>query len=142
MTAPSAKELIARLPRTFGPAINEKIQVSESAVSLLNSGSYGAVDLACQVPGPDFDRLFAPVNDIERPNGIAEVASGRRLAVHRRLGHHRRGPLLPAVAPEVEKASPESMKASKRHTPLPSYSRLLICLLPPGLANTSELGLH
>ena len=138
MTAPSAKDLITRLPRTFVPAINEKLEGWELLFPAEQRLLTAQLTWLAGLPKSDFDHLFAPVNQVESLMALPKWRHDAASLSIEDTAIIARSPYYPQWRSEVEKAFVRIDEGVEQAHTLPNYPRLLICMLPPGLPITGE----
>ena len=145
---PSVKELIARLPRTFVPAINEKLNGWQLLFPAEQRLLTAQLTWLAELKKAAFDQLFAPVNRIE---GQMELPKWRHDASSLSIEDTAiiaRSPYYPQWRTEVERVFEHLDDGVERAHALPEFHRLLICVFPrgfqshviPGLRSSNPVG--
>jgi len=138
MERPTDRELMARLPRTFRPALNDQLRNWELLFPAEQRRLEAQLHFLADLPAGEFHRMFAPIVEVESRMDLPHWDSGAvGMSVHD-TGLLARSPLYPAWRSEVEKVfariDEEVEKAGSRLR----VRRLVICVLPPGLPASDE----
>ena len=127
------RELLARLPRTFVPALNEQMRGWDLLFPAEQRSIRAQLDWLARLPGAEFDKLFAPVKQLEaRMDLPAWSLASERLSIDD-TSVLVRSPYYPQWRDAVQKVF-EQIDAgvlNGRAQALPN--RLLVCALPAGL---------
>lgn len=134
MTPPSVKELIPRLPRTFGPALNDQLQQWDMLFPAEQRLLTAQIDWIRKLPEPKLKSLFEPVFEIEQKMDLPRTAG---LTIEG-VGILARSPLYPQWRGAVEKVFAQIDDAVQASGVIPKYPRLLVCVLPSGLPLGSQ----
>jgi len=126
-------DLIQRLPATFGPALNEQLRQSELLFPAERRQLEAQLKWLSQLPRPEFDRLFAPLIEIESRMSLHWDSSATGMSV-RDVGILARSPLYPQWRGEVERVFARIDAAAEQPGEFQHLPRLLVCVLPPGLS--------
>lgn len=134
MPAPSvAKDLIARLPRTFGPSWNQQVKQWPLLFPAEQRQLSAQLDWLARLPAAGFQRLFAPIFELESRMELPRWEPGSvGLSVHD-VGVLARSPLYPQWRIEVEKVFARINDAVEESSTTPPLRRLVLCVLPAGL---------
>jgi len=127
------KELLARLPRTFVPALNEQMRGWDLLFPAEQRSIRAQLDWLARLPGAQFDDLFLPVKQLEAHMELpAWNLASERLSIDD-TSILVRSPYYPQWRAAVEKvfAQIDAGIASGRAQALPN--RLVVCTLPAGL---------
>lgn len=126
------KELLARLPRTFVPALNEKLRNWDLLFPAEQRLLAAHIDWLGKLPGEEFDKLFSPIKAIEAKMDLPKWSvdsSGMSIGETALLA---RSPHYPEWRAEVEKAFERIDSAVESR--LLQFPRLVVCLLPAGVS--------
>jgi hypothetical protein len=126
-------ELIQRLPATFGPALNDQVRQWNLLFPAEQRQLRAQLDWLSRLPRDQFDRLFAPLLDIERRMALPRRDSSTAGLSVRDAGILARSPLYPQWRAEVERVFGRIDEAAAPSAGLQSLPRLLVCMLPPGI---------
>ena len=138
MDRPSAQELIARLPRTFRPGLNDQLRNWELLFPAEQRRLQAQLDVLAGLSPGDFQRMFAPVVEVESRMNLPRWDAGAVGMSVQDTGLLARSPLYPAWRSEVEKVFARIDEEVERAGSLPSFQRLVLCVLPPGLPASAE----
>jgi hypothetical protein len=132
---PGVRELIPRLPRTFGPALNDQFRQWDLLFPAEQRGLEAQLDYLRRLPPEQFKRLFAPLVAIEGRMDLPHWdASSTGLSIND-TGILARSPLYPQWRSEVEKVFSQIDEGAGKRKQFP---RLLVCVLPAGLPVGSQ----
>ncbi|MGC4049086.1 MAG: hypothetical protein QM757_06175 [Paludibaculum sp.] len=138
MDAPDYKELISRLPRTFGPALNDQLHQWAMLFQAEQRQLKAQMDWLAKLPPAEFKSLFAPIVQLEDRMELPKWQPGSTgLSIHD-VGVMARSPLYPQWRQQVEKVFAhidDSIQAAGVVHPVP---RLVVCILPSGLPKPTE----
>jgi hypothetical protein len=127
------KELLARLPRTFVPALNEQMRGWDLLFPAEQRSIRAQLDWLARQPGAEFDKLFEPIKQLEARMELPRWdLNAQRLSIDD-TSILVRSPYYPQWRAAVEKVF-EQIDAgilNGRAQALPN--RLLVCTLPAGL---------
>lgn len=126
-------DLIRRLPATFGPALNDQLRQSELLFPAERRQLEAQLKWLSLLPRTEFDRLFAPLLEIESRMELHWDSRAARLSV-RDVGILARSPLYPQWRAEVERVFARIDAAAEQPGELQRLPRLLVCVLPPGVS--------
>ena len=132
----SAKELIPRLPRTFRPTLNEEIGRWDLLFPAERRRMRAQFDWLAQLPRPEFERLFAPIAELEKKMELPPWDSASAGLSIEDTGLLARSPLYPRWRSEVEKAFAQIDDAVQNSEQ--TANRLVVCALPAGLPLTDS----
>ncbi len=128
-----SKQLIARLPRTFAPAINEQLRNWDLLFAAERRSLMSQLAYLNGLPPPAFERLMQRVFEIERKMDLpAWNAESSGMSVHE-VGMLARSPHYPEWRTAVEQVFAEIDTAVQRQSAGTMARSLAICLLPAGL---------
>jgi hypothetical protein len=130
MAPPSHAGLISRLPRTFGPALNDQFQRWDLLFPAEQRRLRSQLDYLEGLSATELKDLFAPVARIESRMDLPDWRPGTAGMSIQETGLLARSPLYPQWRTEVEKVFAHIEEASARQEVVP---RLILCALPPGL---------
>ena len=133
----AAKELLARLPRTFRPALNDHLRQWDLLFPAERRVLEGQLGWLGALPGNELKRLFAPIVELEARMELPPWTSDAAGMTVRDVGILTRSPLYPRWRSEVEKvfAHIDSALSPSAAARVP---RLVLCVLPAGLPNASQ----
>jgi hypothetical protein len=133
MTAGSDKELIARLPRTFVPALNDQLRRWDLLFPAERRLIRAQLDWLSSLPRPEFKQLFDPIFDIEARMDLPKWRKEASTMTIEDTAIIARSPRYPEWRSRVEKAFERIDEAAESSGSLKRVPRLLICMLPSGL---------
>ena len=126
-------ELARRLPATFGAAVHDQVRQWDFLFLAEQRQLRAQLDWLSGLAPREFDRLFAPIEELE-----GRMALGRRDATAglgvRDVGILARAPLYPQWRSEVEKVFSRIDAAVAPSAALRDSPRLLLAILPPAAA--------
>jgi hypothetical protein len=128
------RELLAKLPRTFVPALNEQMRNLDSLFPAEQRAILTEVDWIGRLPDARFRALFEPLKQLEAKMELPNWdLNAERLSI-RDTGILVRSPYYPQWRSQVTQIFEQidAGIAAERKTPL--ANRLLVCVLPAGLA--------
>lgn len=132
---PGVRELIPRLPRTFGPALNDQFRQWDLLFPAEQRGLEAQLEYLRKLPPEQFKKLFAPLVAIESRMDLPHWdASSTGLSIND-TGILARSPLYPQWRSEVEKVFSQIDEGAGKPKQFP---RLLVCVLPAGLPLASQ----
>lgn len=138
MAAPDYKELISRLPRTFGPALNDQLHQWEMLFPAEQRQLKAQMDWLAALPSAEFKTLFAPIVQVEDRMDLPKWQPGSTgLSIHD-VGVMARSPLYPQWRQQVEKVFAhidDAIQASGVMKPVP---RMVVSILPSGLPKPTD----
>lgn len=138
MAPPSYKDLIARLPRTFGPSLNDQFRQWDLLFPAEQRALQAQLDWLSALPAEQFTQLFAPLLAVENRMDLPRWQPGAAgLSIHD-VGVLARSPLYPQWRSEVEKIFARIDDAVASANPLQHIPRLVLCILPAGLPLSSQ----
>lgn len=130
---PAARDLIARLPRTFGTALNGQLRNWELLFPAEQRRLRFQLDWLDQLPAAEFQRTFQPILDLESKMELPRwTASAAGFSVQD-VGLLARSPLYPQWRTEVEKVFAQIDDALKESGALKPVNRMIFCVLPSHL---------
>jgi hypothetical protein len=133
MTRPDARALIQRLPATFRPALNEQLSNWDVLFPAEQRTLAAQLDWLAGLPPDEFQRLFAPIVEIEAKMDLPHWSPGAAGLTVQDTGRLARSPLYPQWREAVEKVFSQVDEAIGKSGRLRRTRRLVICVLPPGL---------
>lgn len=128
-----AKDLIGRLPRTFGPALKDQFQQWDLLFPAEQRALKAQLKWLDELPRDEFQTLFAPIIAIESKMELPAWQPGTVGLSVRDAGLLARSPLYPKWRGEVEKVFTQVDDAVEKSGALPRPPRFLLCLLPAGV---------
>lgn len=138
MSSGSDNELIARLPRTFGPALNDQLRRWNFLFPAEQRLIRAQLEWLKRLSGPDFNRLFDPILEIEAQMDLPRSRHGVSTMTIEDSAIIARSPLYPEWRSRVEKAFESIDAGAEASGSLKRVRRLIICLLPAGLPTASQ----
>lgn len=133
MIPPSYKDLIARLPRTFGPSLNDQFRQWDFLFPAEQRQLQAQLDYLNGLPSGRLQQTFARIVELEgRMNLPRWQPDQPGLSIHD-VGVLARSPLYPQWRAEVEKVFAEIDDAVAAAGAIKPWPRLVICILPAGL---------
>lgn len=133
MAEPSHAGLISRLPRTFGPALNDQLQRWELLFPAEQRRLRAQLDYLEGLPQAELKELFAPMANVESRMDLPNWQPGAAGMSIQETGILARSPLYPQWRTEVEKVFAHIEEAILPVNRLRGLARLVLCTLPPGL---------
>jgi len=130
---PSARDLVAGLPRTFGPSFNDQLSQWDLLFPAEQRQLQAQMDWLARLPAGEFKRLFAPVVEIESRMDLPRWDPHTRGMSVTDTGILARSPYYAQWRSEVEEVFrqiDEGVGASGRLKPV---QRLVACILPSGV---------
>ena len=132
------KGLLAKLPRTFVPALNEQIHNLDSLFPAEQRSLSAQIDWLDRLPDASFRELFGPLKQLEaRMELPAWDVSTQHLTI-RDTGILVRSPYYPQWRSEVVEVFRKIEAGVSAKAKTPSANRLIVCVLPGGLPHRSE----
>jgi len=122
-------ELLRRLPATFGSAVHDQLRQWEVLFPAEQRQLRAQLDWLSGLALPEFEHLFAPLEELETRMALGRRDSAAGLGV-RDVGILARSPLYPQWRREVGKVF-NQIDASLSSIPLQAAPRLLLVVLPP-----------
>ncbi len=132
MATPVSSALLARLPRTFVPALNEQIHRWDLLFPAERRTISAQMDWLARLPQADFHALFQPILAVEERMALSSRLNADRLSIVD-TGILVRSPWYPQWRAETEKvfaAIDGSFRAEGRVT---RRNRLVVCVMPAGV---------
>jgi len=126
-------DLIRRLPATFGPALNDQLRQWELLFPAERRQLEAQLKWLAQLPHAEFDKLFAPLVDLESRMDLHWDSSAAGMSV-RDVGILARSPLYPQWRTEVERVFARIDAEAEQPGDVQNLPRLLLCVLPAGLS--------
>ncbi len=130
---PSAKETIGRLPRTFRPALNGKFQEWELLFPAERRSIEAQLDWLSRLPPDSFQRLFAPIVDVESRMELPGWDADAPGMSVRETGILARSPEYPRWRQEVQKVFARIDQGLEESGRIPHIPQAVLCVLPSGL---------
>ena len=122
-------DLIRRLPATFGPALNDQLRQSQLLFPAERRQLEAQLKWLAQLPHAEFDKLFAPLLEVESRMDLHWDSSAAGMSV-RDVGILARSPLYPQWRTEVERVFARIDAAAEQPGDFQNLPRLLVCVLP------------
>jgi len=138
MTPPD-KKLLARLPRTFVPALNDQIGRWELLFPCEQRVIRDQVEYLGRLPAREFDELFRSVKQLEARMDLPSWGPARSRITVSDTSLLVRSPYYPQWRVEVEKVFERINSGIEATQPQARLNRLLVCVLPAGLPVNGEL---
>jgi len=133
VAAPEIKELAARLPRTFAPALNDQLNQWTLLFPAEQRRLKAQLDWLSRLSPDECKRLFAPVVEIESRMELPRWTSSTAGLTVEDTGILARSPYYPQWRTEVEKVFSRIDDGVEGAEALPGPPRLLLCVLPSGV---------
>ena len=133
VAAPEIKELAARLPRTFAPALNDQLNQWTLLFPAEQRRLKAQLDWLSRLSPDECKRLFAPVVEIESRMELPRWTSSTAGLTVEDTGILARSPYSPQWRTEVEKVFSRIDDGVEGSGPLHGPPRLLLCVLPAGV---------
>ena len=133
MAPPSYKDLIARLPRTFGPSLNDQFRQWEFLFPAEQRLLKAQLDWLASLPPDDLKSLFSSIVEIEGRMDLPRWQPDKPSLTIQDVGILARSPLYPQWRREVEKVFSRIDDALSNSSLLRRWPRIIICTLPAGL---------
>lgn len=132
------KELLAKLPRTFVPALNEQMRNLDSLFPAEQRSIGEQVDWLARLPDARFRELFEPLKALEAKMDLpAWDVNTERLTI-RDTGILVRSPYYPQWRSDVADIFQKIEAGVNSERKTPPANRLVLCVLPGGLPLRSE----
>ena len=125
-------DLIRRLPATFGAALNDQCRQWPLLFPAEQRQLRAQVDWLSRLAPDQFDRLFAPLLNLEKRMALPPRDPGTAGLSVRDVGILARSPLYPQWRKEVEAVFGRIDEATAPAAGLHTLPRLVVCVLPPG----------
>jgi len=135
---PAAHDLIARLPRSFGPSLNDQLAQWDLLFPAEQRRLQAQLDWLVRLPAREFEQLFQPIVELEAKMDLPRWEPGTRGMSVTDTGILARSPYYSKWRTEVEKAFAKidvSMAPSGALQPVP---RLVASILPAGLPASKD----
>jgi hypothetical protein len=130
---PAARDLIARLPRTFGTALNGQLRNWDLLFPAEQRRLRFQLDWLDRLPGPEFQRIFIPILDLESKMDLPRWTANSAGFSVQDVGVLARSPLYPQWRAQVEKVFAQIDEALKESGALKPVNRMVFCILPSHL---------
>jgi hypothetical protein len=130
-------EVARRLPVTFGAAVHDQLRQWDVLFPAEQRQLRAQLDWLSGLPQPEFDRLFAPLHDLESHMALGLHDSSSGLGV-RDVGILARSPLYSQWRVEVERVFRRIDGGVASSLPLRDSPRLLLAVLPPAASLQEE----
>jgi hypothetical protein len=127
------RTLIAKLPRTFGPALNGQISQWDLLFPAEQRRLLAQAHWMLQAPKDHFEQLFKPIREIEAGMQLPKWDRGAAGISVQEAGLIARSPLYAQWRSAVEKAFAAMDELTAADNPLRSAARLVITMLPGGI---------
>ena len=129
---PVSPDLLARLPRTFVPALNEQIKNWDLLFPAERRTIGAQIDWLGRLPPREFQNLFEPINALEARMSLpAWNPATPRVSIDD-TGVLVRSPLYPQWRAAVGKVFETIDAGVKAGNALPARNRLIVCTMPAG----------
>ncbi len=133
MAPPIHARLISRLPRTFGPALNDQFQRWDLLFPAEQRRLTSQLDYLEGLSQIELKELFAPMADLESRMDLPNWQPGTAGMSIQETGLLARSPLYPQWRTEVERVFAHIEEVILPLNRLRGLPRLILCTLPPGL---------
>ncbi len=127
------KELLAKLPRTFLPMLNEQLQQWDLLFPAEQRSLGATLDYLNRLPASDFRLLFAALKDLESKMEVHRWKISTERPTISDISLLVRSPYYPQWRAEVERVF-EQINAAIQTAPGPApVHRMILCVLPAGV---------
>lgn len=134
----AARELLPRLPKTFAPAFNERINQWSLLFPPEQRQFAAQVRWLAKLPAAAFKELFAPVTALEKRMDLPSFSGAKEISVQQ-SGVLARSPLYPQWREEVASVFSRMDEGAATYSgALGRIRRLIIAALPPGLPEPKQ----
>ena len=133
MAPPSYAGLVTRLPRTFGPALNDQLRRWDLLFPAEQRQLRTQLDYLSGLSPAALKELFAPMASLESRMDLPTWRPGAAGMSIEATGVLARSPLYPQWRTEVEKIFAQIEQAIEPSNRLGRVPRLILCVLPAGL---------
>ena len=133
-----ANELVARLPRTFGPALNDQLKQWALLFPAEQRRLKAQLDWLSRLPPAEFEQLFASLVEIESKMDLPRWTSNSAGLTVEETGILARSPYYPQWRTAAEKVFSRIDDGVEEPGGLPSPPRLLLCILPAGVPLSAQ----
>jgi hypothetical protein len=135
---PISKDLIARLPKTFGPALNDQFRQWDLLFPAEQKSLTAQLDWLAALPPDRFNALLKPVFEVEAKMDLPHWnPSASSLSVHD-AGLLARSPSYPQWRSAVEQVFASIDDGVRKSGALKRPPALLMCILPAGVPLASQ----
>jgi hypothetical protein len=138
LAVPAARDLITRLPRTFGPSFNDQLAQWDLLFPAEQRRLRAQVEWLDRLPAAEFKQLFAPIVELESKMDLPHWDPATRGMSVTDTGILARSPLYPAWRDEVAKVFARIDTGVGASGGLPPIPRLIACVLPSGLPPSKD----
>jgi hypothetical protein len=135
---PISKELIARLPKTFGPALNDQFKRWDLLFPAEQRSLKAQLDWLSHLAPDEFGALLKPIFDVEGKMELPRWDSSTAGLSVQDAGILARSPYYPQWRSAVENAFAKIDEGVEKSGALKRPRGLLVCVLPPGLPLASQ----
>ena len=133
MSPPDYADLVPRLPRTFGPTLNDQLRRWDLLFPAEQRQLQSQLNYLAGLSQADLKTLFAPIANLESRMDLPNWRPGAVGMSIEETGLLARSPLYPQWRTEVEKVFAHIEAALEPSTGRIRPRRLLLCVLPAGL---------
>ena len=134
----SARDVITRLPRTFGPSFNDQLSQWDLLFPAEQRQLRAQIDWLSRLPADDFKRLFAPILEIESRMDLPHWDPNTKSVSVTDAGILARSPNYPKWRSEVEKVFSRIDQGVGASGALKPMLRLVACILPSGIPISND----
>jgi hypothetical protein len=135
----SPEAVLDRLPRTMAASMNEQFARIQLLFPVERRLLKGRLDWLESLDSAQFDRLFAALKSIEARMQLSPRPKDSEAFSIENTAIIARSPLYPEWRREAERVFAAIDDGAEKLHPAPSVSRMLFCVLPAGLAASSDL---
>ncbi len=132
MANPVDPALLARLPRSFVPALNEQLQSWDLLFPAERRALQGQMEWLGRLPGAEFRALFQPILALEQKMDLPDWKLNTERMSVRDTGILVRSPYYPQWRAEVEKVFSKIGAAREAAGGQRQSRRLIVCTMPGG----------
>jgi len=135
---PAAQDLIARLPRSFGPSLNDQLAQWDLLFPAEQRRLQAQIGWLARLPAREFEQLFQPIVELEAKMDLPRWNPGTRGMSVTDAGILARSPYYSKWRTEVEKAFATIDASTASSGALQPVPRLVASILPAGLPASKD----
>jgi hypothetical protein len=133
MADPVSPALLARLPRTFAPALNEQLRSWDLLFPAERRAIASQMDWLGRLPDAEFRALFEPITELEKRMDLPPWKPSTDRLLVSDTGILVRSPYYPQWRAEVEKVFAKIDAARQAEGGLKQSNKLIVCAMPAGV---------